>query len=258
MWLRCQPLCRSTDVLPELTCRSSGARTPIFHFPFSILNFEFPISPFHFQFLPSVFIRAHPTINQIYDAGVGSIGNPLSGGSADPNYTLNSGDAVLVDNPVLLGGGAWGNNSHWLSVNNSGGTDGDGVYTYDFMTPFTLSGLANVSLCGQWVSDNASTIWLNNHQIGTIPFGTQGNWSFQYYTSFSDSVQSDFNLNGRNTLRIVDVNGSLTDPDGQPAGPFGVTTKGLTITGTPVSKPTTIVAGATMDISQTRSAWWSG
>lgn len=187
----------------------------------------------------------------LYDTGVDSAGNTQAGGTSDTHYTLvgvgannplPSQPAIIAGNGAPIGGSGWINGSQWISVNSSGGNDGNNVYTYAFTTTFNLSGLAGATLSGSYASDNASTLWLNGHQISSIPFGTSPNWSFQNYTSFSDSEY--LNLNGQNTLTIVDVNGSFSDLYGQPAGPFGVTTRGLTITGTPVPEPTTMVAGA--------------
>ena len=182
----------------------------------------------------------------LYDTGVDSNGNSLQGEATDSHWKLNGGAAMVVVPPVAgwLDDSSPNGPSRWLSADGSGGNDGNGTFSYSFTTTFTLSGLVNVSLSGEWASDNASILILNGHTIGTIPFGSYPNWSFQQYTTFADTLQSDFILNGMNTLTILDQNGDLTAPDGQPGGPFGVRANDLTITGTPVPEPTSVAAGS--------------
>ena len=184
----------------------------------------------------------------LYDTGVDTTGNSLAGGSTDAHWLLNGGGAVVVNSgfpiPPWVDYSAGNGLSRWISVDSGGGNGNLPISDQTFTTTFTLSGLANVTLSGLWASDNASDLYLNGNLIGSIPFGTYPNYSFGQYTTLTASLQSDFHLNGANTLTIVDHNGDGTQPDGNPGGWFGVRAESLTITGTAVPEPTTIVAGA--------------
>jgi hypothetical protein len=184
----------------------------------------------------------------LFDTGVDGSGNSLAGGITDTHWTLNSGPAVVVNSgfpiPPWVDYSSGNGASRWISVDSGGGNANLPISDQIFSTTFTLTGLTGVTLSGSWASDNASELILNGHSIGSIPFGTPGNYSFQQYTSFSESIQADFNLNGLNTLEILDHNGDATQPNGNPGGWFGVRANDLTITGTPVPEPTTMVAGA--------------
>jgi hypothetical protein len=193
---------------------------------------------------------SHATMIQygLYDTGVDGSGNSLAGGITDTHWSLNGGAAVVVNPGFLIP--PWvvyspaNGLSRWISVDSSGGNGNLPISVQTFTTSFTLSGLANVTLSGLWASDNASDLVLNGNLIGSIPFGTNPKYSFGQYTAFAASTQSYFNLNGLNTLVIVDYNGDANQQAGNPGGWFGVRAESLTITGTPVPEPTTIIAGA--------------
>ena len=194
--------------------------------------------------------RSSATVVGLYDTGVDGSGNSLAGGSTDAHWLLNGAAAITVNPgfpiPPWVDYSSGNGNSRWISVDSSGGNASLPITTQTFTTTFTLSGLANVSLSGEWASDNASKLYLNGNLIGTIPFGVSPNYSFGLYTGFSTSIQSYFNLYGVNTLTIVDSNGDITQQDGNPGGWFGVRANDLRISGTPVPEPTTLIAGALM------------
>ena len=176
----------------------------------------------------------------LYDSGVDGSGVSLVGGSIDLHYTLNSGQAVVVNAgfpiPPWLDYGAVNGASRWISADSAGGGGYDALYSYT--TTFTLGSAAGLVLSGKWSADNDSVVLLNGHQIGSQLFSDVDGNSFSHYNSFSTSA---FLLSGVNTLIFAVHNGYVPAQEGD-AGPFGLRTQDLTISAVP--EPTTIIAGA--------------
>ena len=181
----------------------------------------------------------------LYDTGVDANGNSLSADSTDAHYTLDGGGAIVVNGnnfpiPPWIDYSPANGASRWLSVDSGGGNATLPIQDHVYVTTFNLASAADVELSGLFASDNASEAILNGHIIGTISFGTPGNYSFQQYTSFS-TANSAYFVTGINTLEFLVHNGDLTQPDGNPGGWFGLRTEDLTITAVP--EPTTVAAG---------------
>lgn len=186
----------------------------------------------------------------LFDTGVDSAGSSLTGGEADPHYTLLNRQAVVVRGdawpvPPWLDYNVANGSSRWISSTDGGGGGTDAVYTY--ATTFTLPTTpGSVALSGQWASDNDAEIYLNvidsGHRLGAIAFvDAQGN-SFTHYDSFSTVNASLFNA-GQNTLLFVVHNGYVPPTSGD-AGPFGLRVNDLSVDFVPVPEPATMIAGA--------------
>jgi hypothetical protein len=174
----------------------------------------------------------------LYDTGVDASGASLAGNSVDTHYTLDGGNAVVVNAgfpiPPWLDYSAPNGASRWVSVNSSGGGGPDASFTY--VTTFFLGNAAGLTLSGKWSSDNDSDVFLNNILIGHQNFSDGGVNSFEHYNSFNNSLAL---ANGLNTLTFVVHNGYVP-PQGGDAGPFGLRAESLTV----VPEPTTMIAGA--------------
>lgn len=173
----------------------------------------------------------------LFDSGVDAAGASLAGGSIDPHYVLDAGQAVVVNAaypiPPWLDYSAGNGASRWISANSSGSGGTDSTHTYS--TTFTLANASGLTLSGKWSADNDSAVYLNGNLIGTQLFQDGNGFSFTHYNAFSTSA---FLINGVNTLTFDVHNGYVPAQSGD-AGPFGLRTESLTI----VPEPSTVIAG---------------
>lgn len=134
-----------------------------------------------------------------------------TGGTADAHWIVQesaggTGAAQVVEAPEnpnndwYVGWVADGPDSAWIARDASVVDNGPAPYT--FSTTFDLSGYdpTTAALSGSWAVDDAGTLMLNGHQLGTLASGAWG-----ALTSFSAS-SPDF-ISGVNTLSITITSG---------------------------------------------------
>lgn len=106
----------------------------------------------------------------LFNTGVDAGGNPLSGGSADPHWSIVAGpgitspvSAVVVNNSSFY---AQSPNSSWIWRDANSG----GVGPFTFRLEFDLTGLdaSTATISGSWGVDNVGDIFVN----GTAAIGT--------------------------------------------------------------------------------------
>lgn len=137
----------------------------------------------------------------IFSTGVDGSGNPLSAGSADPHWTLNSTTAYVVSNPTGLGWIANPTNAQWISANSGGLPD---VGTFAYTTTFDLTGLdlSGVTIVGNIAVDDSAQVFLNGVDIlGDNVALNNAAWS--YFVPFT--INSGF-VQGVNTLSVSTYN----------------------------------------------------
>jgi hypothetical protein len=177
----------------------------------------------------------------LYDTGVDNSGASLAGGTVDPHYTQDNGNALVVNPPhsAWLDYNAGNGLSRWIGTLQS--EQGDTFHTY--VTTFTLPAApATILLSGQGASDNDAIIYLNGVQIGSVAWQDGNGYSFTHYDAFSTANASLF-VGGQNQLKVVVHNGYV--PPGGDGGPYGLRLNNLSISAfTAVPEPTTVLAGA--------------
>ena len=103
------------------------------------------------------FAGAQPVSTTI-DTGAGG----LSGGSGDPNWTVNGNPAAVLSNVYYWGWQADSATSSWIGVN-------DSVYEpsapYTFTTTFTVANSADTVMAGLFYIDDTGKISLNGNQL---------------------------------------------------------------------------------------------
>lgn len=160
----------------------------------------------------------------LYNTGVNATQDALLDDAVDPHYKLIEGSLVEGDAIVATSAGGfpippWLADSHlsaWItpSTNTNGPGNDDGSPSYIYRTTFNLNdvNLNDLTLNGQWATDNAGLdILLNGSSLGftnTAQFGS--------YTPFT--LEDGF-INGLNTLDFVINNGANEAP---PSGPSGL------------------------------------
>lgn len=136
----------------------------------------------------------------IYNTGVDNSGMALGPILQDPHWTIGGAQAFTSYDP----GGGWvanntsgPNQSAWI-----GSTDSPSV-TYTFLQTFLLPANATqLSLEGQWATDDLGMLYLNDQEIlGSATQFLPDPWTG--FKSFSVSDPSFFNLGGTNTLKAV-------------------------------------------------------
>jgi len=136
-------------------------------------------------------------IPTLFATGVDASGNPLSGGSIDPHYTVSGGNAYVIGSPASVG---WVGNtpeSSWISnITNTYG--GPGPFTYT--TTFDLTGFnpATAMITGQMAADDQAVIYLNGVDVFDGSLDASHPWSFLETLS----ITSGF-VGGLNTLEIA-------------------------------------------------------
>ncbi len=185
------------------------------------------------------------TIPGLYNTGVDNLGVTLADGAIDPHYLLISSvdssfpgpDAVVVNAGYPIApNGPWVANdsqSKWISPRADGGTEPNGLYTYELT--FDLTGLdpTNAHITGMASADDAVSVSLNGGAAQTLP-GTYTSYSpFAFDSGFVAGVNTvDFqvaNLYGYPTGLRVDIQGTDVPEPGAYAllGGLGVTGLGL-------------------------------
>jgi hypothetical protein len=155
-------------------------------------------------------ISAAPiTIPGLYNTGVDDDGQVLPDGSKDEHYSLTLPGSSGSQDPFKIPEDKlpddWEDapdGSAWIGPN-AGNSMGPGG-SYSYIITFDLAGLnlSDVSIAGEWASDNSSAIYLNDDDTGYSrdAFG---------FTSLKPFILADFFVPGLNTLKFeVNNNGS--------------------------------------------------
>ncbi len=173
----------------------------------------------------------------LFNTGVDAGGNVLSGGSADPHWTIVAGTgissptpAIVLTNPV--GTYATSGDSRWVWRN----ADGSGGGSNTFRLVFDLTGHdpATALLSGYWGADNGGRIQLNGADAagsGALALTEITESNFNVLHAFA--ISSGF-VAGLNTLDFV-----VADVDSLAA--FNVRGLTLTATATAVPEPRSLI-----------------
>jgi hypothetical protein len=118
---------------------------------------------------------ANAALITTFNTGVDALGNPLSGGSLDPHWSIMAGpgitnpiSGVVISDQLRNGNYAQSANSRWIWENASGAAGTNAPYT--FLLTFNLTGFdpTTAVLSGAWGVDNDGSILLN----GSAPIGS--------------------------------------------------------------------------------------
>jgi len=137
------------------------------------------------------------TITDLFNTGVDAGNNVLADGDLDPHYTQNSGNPDTPNTFVYTNSGYVDNpTSKYIAIDQ---TSGDGGYTVNFRTSFTLPSnvdLSAVSITGNWAVDNlGNDILINGVSTGIT---SPGFFSFTNFVLPTGSY-----VIGLNTLDFV-------------------------------------------------------
>jgi hypothetical protein len=190
----------------------------------------------------------------IFNTGVDASGAPLSGGSADPHWSIVAGPGItsplpgeVLTSPNILY--AMSAVSQWIWVNADGsGTAGS---PYTFRLTFDLTGLnpSTATISGAWGVDNEGVILLN----GATPTGT-GALSL---TNFNDEGNFDvfngFSITGGFVAGVNTLDFLATDNDNP--GALNVSTLIGTATAGAVPEPASLLLLGTGAIVVSGYAW---
>jgi len=177
------------------------------------------------------------TISGLYNTGVNDSGTALSPTDTEIHYSM-TGPASAGPVEILYPHPNWvtaPSGSAWIGPNNDndndnngnqGAPEGDYWYTLSFdLTNFNLS---TVSISGQWTTDNAGWIYINDIDTG---FSRPAVEAFLSLANFT--VNSNF-IPGINTLTFK-VNNALDEPN-----PSGLIVANLSGTGSVVPIPAAV------------------
>jgi hypothetical protein len=155
----------------------------------------------------------------IFNTGVDSFGTPLVNGAIDPHYTdTNIANSVFAENPH----GAWvapGSSAMYISLNAA--TQGDGVYTLDYVTTINLTGLdpTSVNITGLWSTDNTgNNIFVNGHGTGSTSPGFGALTGFTllgssgFFTSGINSLDFEWSNSGGPGGLLVEITSATANP----------------------------------------------
>jgi hypothetical protein len=159
----------------------------------------------------------------LFNTGVDDQQNVLAEDAVDPHYTLIDPSQITGDAFVATSAGGfpippWLDDSHrsgWIvpSVDTNGPGDFDGAPSYIYRTTFNLNGvdINNLSIDGQWASDNAGLdILLNGESLGIA--------NTAQFSAFSPFTLDFGFINGLNTLDFVVNNGGNEENTFGPTG----------------------------------------
>jgi hypothetical protein len=114
-------------------------------------------------------INAATLLPGLFDTGLDDTGTPLSVGMNDPHYSLVSGP-VLENWKASASNPSWLANtptSQWLTPTGSGSdTHPSGMYSLQLTFDLVGYDPKNVSISGQWATDNVGEIYLNGSDTG--------------------------------------------------------------------------------------------
>jgi len=150
-------------------------------------------------------------------------------GGYDAHWLVQQANNTYTPGQVVMPGdadwyGPWladGPNSNWIGRNAFNCCNGPAPYT--FSTSFNISDPSKASITGGWAIDDAGTLALNGHTIGSLGSGQWGS-----LTSFSESGNTWF-VAGVNTLTIT----MTSDDNFLEAVRLEGTVTGITQTGVP-------------------------
>jgi hypothetical protein len=182
-------------------------------------------------------LKPLPRSPQLFPTGVNSAGSVLTGGSADPHWTVVSGPGIGTSRPAVVVSNPntdWfvSGNSAWVSVSSDALIDTGGPFTIEQQFDLTGINLTTVTISGLWSADNNAVLFLNGAQAaahGTGTFTLTATDPANFHTSHAFTITNGF-VPGINRISI-----ELTNAPADPGvvNPGGVNVFDLTITGTP-------------------------
>jgi len=174
----------------------------------------------------------------LFSTGVDAGGSPLSGGSADPHWTIAAGTGIVSPTPAIVlsspsGFYAVSGDSRWVWRNAGGSGGGENT----FRLTFDLTGYdpTTAVLSGYWGTDNNGRIQLNGvDAVGTGDLALTGSVLSNFNITHAFTISGGF-VAGLNTLDFVVI-------DVDSLGAFNA--RGLTLTATTsaVPEPQSLIA----------------
>ena len=181
------------------------------------------------KFLPIFFVPcltlssgAFATVLTLPGTGFDAVGNPLTSGSVDANWSLsgaftssNQSYFIAPGNPDWWpGGGSYGTyigntnaatfaGSGWISNNASSYYNGSAPYTFSMKFNLSAFKLNTVSIAGQWAIADGGTLDVNGHLVSSLPGNVGSDWEILHPYSI---INTSWLNPGTNTISLTVTN----------------------------------------------------